>query len=927
MNQKLKQPKYWFLCIFLAANLWLNAQDKAISLDYSNIKLNQVLDSLQEISGYHFFYNKNWFSERKNYSFKNTSLVNIMDSLVEGTIFNYYILDKEKRIFILKNDLIYDELPKSFYPTQKTEDSVLNNRIATIVTPLFYEPSFGGNENKPRPITVGKSLASDARAIYQVNGKALYQTTNEPIANLVIQNKTTANTFVSKDSGDFTLNMQYGLNELVFSAMGVKTTYQDVIVYNTGGFTVFLEESLEILDEVIVEADAKSNILDSNTGKEEFSTEETKEIPLVLGERNVLQIAKALPGITSAGEGSGGINVRGGKTDQNLILLDHTVIFNPSHFFGIFQALNPFITDKVAVYKADAPLKFGGRLSSVIDIKTKKNIPKEIGVEGSLGPVTANLALEIPIKKDTTALLIGGRGAYADYILANLDDENLKNSKASFYDGIIKLNHRFTDDSDLNITAYNSGDRFSVTKDSLFKYQNTAGSIVWNHKLNEKTIGQFNINHSRYNFDIGFNDEGNRNFDLAYGINETFLGYDLHKDLSKKLKVNYGLATKYYQVNPGRISPGDVNSDIQELQIQNEKALESGLYVGSELSVSDKLQVNLGARLTNFTALGERYQRVYEENQPKNEGTVVDTLNYSNLESIKSYFGPEARFSIRYLINPSFSLKGSLNNSYQYVHTLSSNTTVSPIDTWKLSDLHIKPQKSIQAVMGLYKNLKEDEFEISLETYYKWMDNVLDFKTGAELFLNQNVETEVLQGKGKAYGVEFMLKKNRGDLNGWLSYTYSRSLYSFSSEFDEETINNGDFFPSNFDKPHDVSLIANYRLTRRFSFSMNFSYQTGRPVTFPVGTYRFNNADFVVFSERNKFRIPDYYRLDLGFNVEGNHKKKKLAHSFITFQVYNVLGRNNPYSVFFVTEDGEVKALQSSIFGIPIPSITYNFKF
>jgi hypothetical protein len=927
LNQNLKQPKYCFLFLYFLANLSLNAQDKAISLDYSNIKLNQVLDSLQEITEYDFFYNKDWFTNRKNYSFKNASLVNVLDGLVEGTTYNYYILEKEKRIFILKNGLVYDQLPKSFYPTHKTEDSVLSTRTTKIVTPFFNEPSFASDENKPQPITVGKSIVGDTRAIYQVSGTALYQTTREPIANLVIQNKTTAKTSVSKDSGEFTLSMQFGLNKLVFSAMGVETTDQDVIVYNTGRFTVYLEESLEVLDEVIVEADAKSNILDSNTGKEEFSTDETKEIPLVLGERNVLQIAKALPGITSAGEGSGGINVRGGKTDQNLIVLDHTVIYNPSHFFGIFQALNPFITDKVAVYKADAPLKFGGRLSSVIDIKTKKVIPDEIGVEGSLGPVTANLALEIPIKKDTTALLIGGRGAYADYILANLDDENLKNSKASFYDGIIKLNHRISDDSDLNITAYNSGDRFSVTKDSLFKYYNTAASIVWNHKLSKNTIGQLNMNHSRYNLSIGFNDEGNRNFDLAYGINETVLGYDLRKDLSQKLNVNYGLASKYYQVNPGRISPGDANSDIKELQIQNERALESSLYVGAELKVSSKWQVNLGARLTNFTALGERNQRIYEENQPKNEGTVVDTLNYSNLESIKSYFGPEARFSFRYLIKPSFSLKASVNNSYQYVHTLSSNTTVSPIDTWKLSDLHIQPQKSVQAVIGLYKNLKEDEYQISLESYYKWMDNVLDFKTGAELFLNQNVETEVLQGKGKAYGVEFMLKKNRGDLNGWLSYTYSRSLYSFSSEFDEETINNGDFFPSNFDKPHDVSLIANYRLTRRFSFSMNFSYQTGRPVTFPVGTYRFNNADFVVFSERNKFRIPDYYRLDLGFNVEGNHKKKKLAHSFITFQVYNVLGRNNPYSVFFVTEDGEVKALQSSIFGIPIPSITYNFKF
>ncbi|MFT5737250.1 MAG: hypothetical protein ACI9SG_001598, partial [Maribacter sp.] len=318
-------------------------------------------------------------------------------------------------------------------------------------------------------------------------------------------------------------------------------------------------------------------------------------------------------------------------------------------------------------------------------------------------------------------------------------------------------------------------------------------------------------------------------------------------------------------------------------------------------------------------------QRTYQDGLPKNESTVLDTISYGSGEVVKTYGGPEARISARYLIKPDLSIKASFNNSYQFLHTLSNNTTVSPIDTWKLSDLNIAPQQGYQASLGIYKNFKE--YELSLEGYYKIMDNVLDFKTGANLFLNENVETEVLQGDGKAYGVELLLKKNKGDFNGWLSYTYSRSLYRFDSEFSEERINNGDFFASNFDKPHDVSLITNYKFSRRYSVSANFVYQTGRPVTYPIGTFRFNNADFVAFSNRNEFRIPDFYRLDLGFNIEGNHKKNKLAHSFVTISMYNVLGRNNPYSVFFVTDNGEVKALQSSIFAIPIPSITYNFKF
>ncbi|MBT8239509.1 MAG: TonB-dependent receptor, partial [Croceitalea sp.] len=320
-------------------------------------------------------------------------------------------------------------------------------------------------------------------------------------------------------------------------------------------------------------------------------------------------------------------------------------------------------------------------------------------------------------------------------------------------------------------------------------------------------------------------------------------------------------------------------------------------------------------------------QRSYQEGQARNEATVQDTTAYGSGEVIKTYGGPEVRVAARYLLGPSLSIKAGFNNAYQFIHTLSNNTTVSPIDTWKLSDLNIEPQQGYQASLGIFKNLNDNQYEISLEGYYKRMDNVLDFKTGADLFLNENVETEVLQGDGKAYGVEFLLKKNRGKLNGWLGYTYSRSFYRFDSEFSEERINNGEYFPSNYDKPHDVSLIANYKITRRYSISANFVYQTGRPVTYPIGTFRFNNADFVAYSNRNEFRIPDFYRLDLGVNMEGNHKKNKLAHSFWTISVYNVLGRNNPYSVFFVTENGNVKALQSSIFAIPIPSITYNFKF
>ena len=328
-----------------------------------------------------------------------------------------------------------------------------------------------------------------------------------------------------------------------------------------------------------------------------------------------------------------------------------------------------------------------------------------------------------------------------------------------------------------------------------------------------------------------------------------------------------------------------------------------------------------------YAALGESTQYVYENGVPRNESTVIEVKNYRKNEFIETYGGPEFRASFRYSLKPNLSIKGSFNNTIQYIHLLSNNTTESPTDMWKLSDLNISPQRANQFALGVYKNFDDAQIELSLEGYYKKMKDILDYKVGANLNLNQNIERELLQGEGKAYGIELLIKKKEGKLNGWLGYSYSRSFIKLDSPINEERINNGSYFPANFDKPHDLSIVANYKLTHRYSISANVVYQTGRPVTYPIGKYVFAGEEQVLYSDRNKFRIPDYYRLDLGFNIEGNHKIKKLAHSFWNISIYNVLGRNNPYSVFFVNEDGKIQAYKTSIFAVPIPTITYNFRF
>ena len=920
---------FFIIFIFLFPLTSIYAQNNTnISGEYSSIPLKEVITHIESQTNYKFYFLEEWTQGIKvNKTFNNEELSSVLETILEDTSLNFHILNTTNRVILLENGLVYDELPKGFFGPEEASEEKNSTRITNnSPPPVFYNTD--NQSKKTYQVTkIGKSDPDNLRETYLLTGRAINSSTGNPIQDLAIRTKGSNLITVTDANGNYSLELPAGHNVLNIRAMGIASTEREIIMFNNGNLDLLMEEGLQQLDEVVVEADAFKNVEEAITGSEQIDSEESKNIPLVLGERDILSVAKALPGISSAGEGAMGLNVRGGKTGQNLVLLDDAVIYNPQHFFGIFQALNPFTTKGVDIYKGAIPVEFGGRLSSVFDIRSKNGNEEKLSGEGSVGPVTANLALEIPLEKEKSSLIVGGRAAYADWILRSLDDESLNNSNASFFDGIIKYHNKVNEKNDVKATAYYSRDAFSITSDSLYKYNNRLFSLRWNHNINDKTNTALILNNSNYGFGIDFDGETNTDFNLDYGINETEIKYKLRTSLNTKNTLDYGASAKYYSVNPGSIEPDGNESDIAPRSIDNEQAVEGALFIGDELTLNEKLSVNLGVRYAFFAALGKATQRTYEDGMPKNESTVQDTISYSSGENIKTYGGPEVRLSARYLFTPDFSVKASLNNSYQFLHTLSNNTTVSPIDTWKLSDLNIAPQKGYQASLGFYKNFKENEYELSIEGYYKKMEDVLDFKTGANLFLNENVETQILQGDGKAYGVEFLLKKKSGDLNGWLSYTYSRSLYRFDSEFSEERINNGDFFPSNFDKPHDVSVITNYRFTRRYSISANFVYQTGRPITYPIGTFRFNNADFVAFSDRNKFRIPDFYRLDLGLNIEGNHKKNKLAHSFVTISVYNVLGRNNPYSVFFVTDDGEVKALQSSIFSIPIPSITYNFKF
>lgn len=900
-----------------------------ISVSYDNVDLAKALEIIEMNTEYEFYYLESWIEGKKvSGNYQDTQVDKILDDLFDNTILNFYIMENAK-VFLVQNSQIYDALPKDFFGKEEIQivESEIDYDDLKDAGPLFVNTYERGSKNRLASVRIGKENKNERRKLFTLTGKAINAKTQKPISDLAIVVKGNKTGTSTDDQGNYSIELPIGENILQTSGLGIQNSQTKVVIFNDGVFNLSLNESFEVLDEVVVQGNRDRNIEAALTGVTLIETEKIKNIPLVLGEMDILKVATALPGISTTGEGSSGYNVRGGRTDQNLILLDNGVIYNPSHFFGIFSALNPFSTGTAEIYKGNIPAEFGGRLSSVFDISTKKGNTEKFSGQASIGPVTSNIVIETPIVKGKAALLLGGRATYSDWILNSLDDENLKNSKASFFDLIAKYHHTINDKNEIEATGYYSRDAFSITSDSIFDYSNRLVSLKWSHKFNDKNTANLILSNSEYKFGIEFDGNSNDDFDLGYKNNETEVKIKMKYLHSKAHKFDYGITGKLYVVNPGNITPLGADSSVSSLTIPQEKGFESAIFLSDSYTINDKLLIDAGLRYSFYAALGEGSQRIYEEGLPKNDGTFSETQDFENNEVIETYGGPEVRLSARYFLQPDLSVKASFNNGYQYIHTLSNNTTVSPTDTWKLSDINIKPQQANQYSIGVYKNFNGNKYELSLEGYYKNQKNLLDYKVGAQLLLNEAIETEVLQGDGKAYGVEFLLKKNEGKLNGWIGYTYSRSFIKLDSQFSEERVNGGGFFPSNYDKPHDLSVVANYKFTKRFSASANFAYQTGRPVTFPIGSFSFNNSEYVFYSDRNKFRIPDYYRLDLSFNMEGNHKIKKFAHSFWSFSIYNVLGRNNPYSVFFVTEDGEVKAFQSSIFAIPVPTLTYNFKF
>ncbi|CAM4371496.1 TonB-dependent receptor [Flavobacterium terrigena] len=917
----MKNTLLLFLFIF-QVTAFSQTKNDSITISFNNETISQSLKKLEEKQSISFYYDTKWLeSEKKTITenFNNSSLENILSALFANTSLNYFV--DNNKVILSQNRIVYDYFVDNYFKPESSK-----NTNATDNSSIQQKNDISNFDNDI--IYIGKQKRGNTSSKHTLSGYIKNIETNEPLKNVKIKVNNKNIETSTDDNGFYSLEVPTGTHIIVVQTINAKGNNKKIFISENGTLDFNISQKTIGIKEIIITNKIQTKIKTSVVGATSIDLENMKNVPVLLGEQDVFKIATIMPGIKTTGEGSSGLNVRGGNADQNLILVDDISLYNPFHFLGFFSSINPYSLKSVTIYKGSIPVEYGGRLSSVIDLKTKKPTNTKLSGEGGIGPVTSNLFVNVPVVKNKSAIIAGFRATYSDWILKSLKDEQLKKSSASFYDFFTKYSHEINENNTINASLYYSDDKFKITSDSLFNYNNRLLGINWEHKFSKKMSSQLLLNNSDYKYGVNYSNQNDnrKSFESGFNINESNAQLKFENKLNGKFTVNYGLSAKLYKINPGFLNPKEATSLIVPVNLINEKALEASAYLKTEAKLTEKLLINVGGRYTTFNYLGENTQRIYEEGLPRNEATLIETKQYKHNEVIKQYGGFEPRVSARYMLTNSLSTKIGYDKTYQYIHLLSTNTTQSPTDIWKLSDINVKPQIGEQFSIGFYKNLNET-YEISLEGYTKKSKNILDYKTGANIVLSNKIETELLQGEGKSYGVELLIKKNIGKLNGWIAYTYSRSFLKLDSQFRDERVNDGEYFASNFDKPHDFNSVLNYKITKRYSFSLNFVYQTGRPITYPIGKYTYANSEYTLYSDRNKFRIPDYYRVDVSFNIEGSHKIKKLAHSFWNISIYNVLGRNNPYSIYFISNDGQVKGYKTSIFAIPIPTITYNFKF
>ncbi|WP_297332192.1 TonB-dependent receptor [Flavobacterium sp.] len=733
---------------------------------------------------------------------------------------------------------------------------------------------------------------------------------------------------------------EYGFYSISLPA-GTYTVQVSFVSFGTLQETIELNQDIrknfsltpgEELDEVVITENVnRANIKKAEMSVNKLSIQEIKKMPVVLGEVDVLKSILQLPGVTNAGEGSSGFNVRGGAADQNLILLDEATIFNSSHLFGFFSVFNSDAIKDLKLYKGGIPARYGGRVSSVLDIYQKEGNSNEFHMNGGIGVISSRLLAEGPIVKGKSSFLVGGRASYAHLFLKLADNEN----SAYFYDLNTKLSYKLNENNSLYLSGYFGRDLFNISDNFNNIYGNSFVNLRWNHLFNEKLFANLSMIYSDYYYGleldfIGLNwDSGIKNFNLKY---------DLKHYISDKFKLSYGLNALYYDFNPGEVTPSDESSSVNPEKLDKKYAFEPALYIDAEHELSETVSISYGLRYSMFYRLGSQTLNLYANNQPVTydenlkiyeKADPIGTQRYGSGETIADFNNLEPRAAISFKIDDNQSVKASYNRMAQYLHLISNTSSPTPLDVWAPSGKYIKPQLLDQVAVGYFRNFSNDAYTLEVESFYKKIQNRIDYIDGADLIANNAIEQVILNGRARAYGLEMLIRKNEGKLTGWISYTLSRSEQQTPGRTSTETgINNGEWYKTGYDKLHNLSITSSYELDNKWSFGAIFALQSGQPVTYPNGQYVYGDIVVPSFGQRNEERLPAYHHLDVSATYTPEPEKKKGWQGEWVFSIYNLYNRRNAASITFrQNEDsGANEAVRLSIFGI-IPSVTYNFRF
>lgn len=783
-------------------------------------------------------------------------------------------------------------------------------------------------------LTIGNPLDKGKYKTALVSGIVLEGKTKTPIPGAQIFCEKLSKAVSSNSNGEFKIELPTGQYQIRFSFIGLEDEFRDVQIFGDGNMEIELYEQTISLNQINVTADRpEDNFRSTSMGMEKLNIKSIKKLSVFMGEADVIKSMTMLPGVQSTGESASGFNVRGGNIDQNLIQIDNATIFNTTHLLGLFSAFDANIVKDVTLYKSGMPARYGGRIASVMNIDLMKGQTEKMKVNGGVGIINSRITVEGPISNKVT-FIAGGRTTYSDWLLDKINNYELQQSSANFYDFNAKIDYAVNAKNRISLFGYGSRDHFYYFQNAEYGYGNLIGAVKWNQIYNRNNSGTLSLNFSQYNADIADFTIENEEYNLHTAIEQEQAGYHFSTDVIARHKLNAGFNAMRYLIKPGSSTPYSTRSIAQAVSLPNENAVEFAAYLEDEFDLLPQFAIIAGLRYSNFLLMGPKNVNSYSPGAPLNENTLIGAQAYTNGELVKFHHGAEPRLSFRYELGNSSSIKLGYTRNLQYIRQISNSASITPADFWKASDTVIAPLKANQFSIGAFKNFKNNAYETSLEVYYKTIENEVDYKNGAQLILNANLEQALILGKGKAYGAELMIKKSSGSLTGWLAYTYSRSFKKINGQFEEEKINNGEWYKSDYDKPHDLTFFVNYKISRRFTCSSNFTYSTGRPATYPEQKYSIGGHQVIAYSDRNKYRLPNYHRLDLAITYEGSLLKKQFWRSSWTFSIYNVYGRDNTFSVFYEKQDPSANnnyniysLRRFSIIGVPVPSFTYNFWF